>query len=53
MIEEIKYNSELLAIIIKSDFSKDGVSFFTPNDFSQQLAYMKHPRGKIIPPSCS
>lgn len=50
MIEEFIHNGELLAIIIKNDFSKDGISFFTPNDFSQQLAFMRHPKGKIIPP---
>ena len=41
---------ETLAIIIKSDFEKDGIEFFTPDDYSQQLAYMKHPKGKIIVP---
>jgi len=50
MIEEIKHNNEILAIIISHNFSKDGISFFTPDDFSQQLAYMKHPKGKLIPP---
>lgn len=39
-----------LAIIIKSDFCKEGIEFFTPGDYSQQLAYMKHPKGKIIDP---
>ncbi len=50
MIEEIKNKNLLLAIIIRSNYSKDGVSFFTPNDFSQQLAFMKHPKGKSIEP---
>ena len=50
MIEEIKFNNQTLAIIVNNNFSKDGVSFFTPDDFSQQLAYMKHPRGKEILP---
>jgi len=48
MIEEIKYNNEILAIIVRNNFSKEGISFFTPDDFSQQFAYMKHPKGKII-----
>lgn len=38
----------MLAIIIKANYSKDGVEFFTPDNFSQQLAYMKHPKGKKI-----
>lgn len=47
-MQQITYNNQILAIIIKADYSKDGVEFFTPNDFSQQLAYMKHPQGKVI-----
>ncbi len=50
MFEEIEYNNELLAIIVSSTFKKEGIHFFTPNDLSQQLAYMKHPTGKIIDP---
>lgn len=50
MIEEIKRNNEILAIIVRNEFSKDGISFFTPDDFSQQLAFMKHPINKEIPP---
>lgn len=39
-----------LAIHIKADYSNDGIAFFTPDEYSQQLAYMKHPKGhKIIP----
>ena len=41
---------ETLAIVIPADFKKDGIEFFTPDDYSQQLAYMKHPKGKIIDP---
>lgn len=48
MIKQITHKDKLLAIIIKKDYSKDGVEFFTPNDFSQQLAYMSHKKGKII-----
>jgi mannose-6-phosphate isomerase-like protein (cupin superfamily) len=50
MIERIENNGVLLAVIIRHDFSKPGIQFFTPDDFSQQLAYMQHPAGKIIPP---
>ncbi len=50
MVEQITHNNVLLAIIIRSGFSKPGISFFTPEDFSQQLAYMKHPVGKEIEP---
>ena len=50
MIEKIKYNGKLLAMIIRTQFQKHGINFFTPDDFSQQLAYMHHPAGKIIEP---
>jgi len=50
MIEEIVHNTVLLAIIIRSGYSQSGISFFTPDDFSQQLAYMHHPAGKAIQP---
>lgn len=50
MIEEIKHDNQLLAIIISSKYSESGIHFFTPDDFSQPLAFMKHPVGKIIQP---
>jgi mannose-6-phosphate isomerase-like protein (cupin superfamily) len=50
MVEEIRDKNELLAIIIRDEFDKPGISFVTPNDLSQQLAYMHHPAGKIIEP---
>jgi mannose-6-phosphate isomerase-like protein (cupin superfamily) len=50
MIEHITHTGELLAIIVRSGFSEPGISFFTPNDLSQQLAYMRHPSGKKIQP---
>ncbi len=50
MIDNIKHNEKLLAIIIPHDYHSAGISFFSPSDFSQQLAYMQHPQGKIIEP---
>lgn len=47
-IEHMKDGDELMAIIVYSSFAKQGVHFFTPNDLSQQLAYMNHPSGKVI-----
>ncbi len=49
-IEKVIHGNNLYAIIIRSDFSKDGIEFFTPNDFSQQLAYMNRPAGYQIVP---
>lgn len=48
MIENIIHNNKILAIIIRSSYSRDGIEFFTPNDFSQQLAYMKRPENYCI-----
>lgn len=50
MIKEIVHDGELIALIIPHDFQKDGVEFFTPKEFSQQLGYMKHPAGHRIEP---
>ncbi len=48
MIERILRESKLLALIIRSGFSKDGIEFFTPEHFSQQLGYMKRPKGYVV-----
>jgi hypothetical protein len=50
MTEEVKYFDKLLALIIRAGYKAEGLHFFTPNDFSQQLAYMNHPAGKKIAP---
>jgi mannose-6-phosphate isomerase-like protein (cupin superfamily) len=49
-IENVTLNGEIIAIIIRKDFSHPGVHFVTSNDFSQQLAYIQQPTGKIIQP---
>lgn len=50
MIEHIVYKKVLLAIIIRSNYKGNGITFFTPTDFSQQLGYMNRPKGYIIEP---
>ena len=50
MLEQINHNDKVLAIIIKANYYKDGISFFTPDSFSQQLGYMNRPEGYLIPP---
>ena len=50
LIEEIKLNNNLLAIIVHHEYNKPGISFFTPGDLSQQVAYMQHPSGHLIEP---
>ncbi len=46
----ITHNATVLAIIIPASFKQDGIEFFTPDEFSQQLAYMNRPKGYIIEP---
>ena len=50
MIENITYQDKILSIIIRANYEKDGLEFFTPDHFSQQLAYMNRPSGYEIPP---
>ena len=40
----------VLAIILRGDHYKDGIEFFTPGEFSQQLGYMSRPKGYVIEP---
>ena len=49
-ILEIKNNETLLAIIIPNDFDQPGITFCTPGDLSQQLAYMHHLKDHEIAP---
>jgi hypothetical protein len=51
MIDSIVTNDgQELAIIIRRSFSCDGIEFFTPNTYYQQLGYMNRPKGYVIPP---
>lgn len=47
-MEIIKKKNKTLAYIIRDDHQCDGVDFITPGDYSQQVAYMHHPAGKVI-----
>jgi hypothetical protein len=50
MIKRIAQNNLQLAIIIKSNYHKDGIEFFTDDLASQQLGYMNRPKNYVIPP---
>lgn len=50
MIEPIHHHDQMLALILRADYHAEGIQFFTPNDFSQQLGYMNRPAGYVIPP---
>jgi hypothetical protein len=50
VIEKIIYNNKLLSVIIRVNYKSDGIEFFTPGDFSQQLGYMHRKKNHMIPP---
>ncbi|QPK63427.1 hypothetical protein IVG45_21945 [Methylomonas sp. LL1] len=50
MIERINNQDQELAVIIRHSFKKEGIEFFTPGTYSQQIGYMNRPVGYKIPP---
>jgi mannose-6-phosphate isomerase-like protein (cupin superfamily) len=50
MIERISIDGIELAVIVRSEFREHGIHFFTEDVLSQQLAFMRHPVGKLIQP---
>ena len=50
MIEKIEHQGVVLSIIIRSNYVGEGISFFTPDDFPQQVGYMKREKDYVIPP---
>ncbi len=50
MIDIIKRNDTILSVIIRENYRSEGIEFFTPDDFSQQLGYMNRKKGYAIPP---
>ena len=50
MIENIIYENDILAIIVTNDITTNGINFITPDNLSQQVAFMKYEKNKIIQP---
>lgn len=50
MIQRINHSGKELALIIRYSYNKNGIEFFTPSDYSQQVGYMKRPSGYVIAP---
>lgn len=51
MIEKIIYKKKLMALIVRGKYrKKKGITFFTPNESTQQFGYMKHKKEYIIKP---
>lgn len=49
-IEHVLVGRRIAAIIVRNEFRPDGIQFVTPEDFSQQLGFMRRPRGYVIQP---
>lgn len=49
-IETVSFDGQVAAIIVRNEFRPDGIQFVTPDDFSQQLGYMRRPSGYQIQP---
>ena len=50
MLERIVHADQLLAIVLRAAYQCEGIVFFTPGEFSQQLGFMRRPAGHVIPP---
>lgn len=50
MIDRIVHRNQELALVIRRGYRKDGIEFFTPGTYSQQIGYMNRPAGYVIPP---
>ena len=50
MIGRINHGDKELALVIRHSFHSDGIEFFTPNNYSQQIGYMNRPTGYVITP---
>jgi mannose-6-phosphate isomerase-like protein (cupin superfamily) len=49
-VERIVHDDVELALIVRRSFRRDGIEFFTPGSYSQQIGYMNRPAGYVIPP---
>lgn len=51
MIEYIKSKKGgLIAVVIRKKANAEGVEFFTPPDFSQQVGLLRHKKGSLVKP---
>ena len=49
MIEKVRYKKDMLALIVRGKYrNKKGITFFTPNESTQQFGYMKHKKKFVI-----
>jgi len=47
-LDEVRDGEHLIALIIRASYQADGIQFFTDRGLSQQLGYMRRPKGHVI-----
>jgi len=51
MIEKVFHKKKIFALIVRSKFrKKEGISFFTSKESTQQFGYMRHKKNHLIMP---
>lgn len=48
--EKILDGDKIMAIVLRGSMRDPGVAFFSPPEFSQQLGFINHPAGHVVPP---
>lgn len=48
--KEFKDEHQLYAILIKKDFTKPGLTFFTPDSYALQMGFWDYNKGKLLKP---
>ena len=49
-VQHLVHEGQTIAVIVRRQFRAEGIEFFTPGSFSQQIGYMNRPRGYVIAP---
>lgn len=49
-LESVYHEGELYCTILRDSYEASSISFFTPDDFSQQLGFLPHRKGAVIKP---
>ena len=48
-LERVRKDNDILAIIIRKQFNKEGLNFLTPDDFPLQLGVHNRKKGFLVP----
>ncbi|MCK9603535.1 MAG: hypothetical protein M0R66_04170, partial [Candidatus Omnitrophica bacterium] len=49
-VERIEHDGEIIAIVLRNNHATDGISFFSPPEFSQQLGLISRKKDYLIVP---